>query len=83
MFYIYNGKAYYYDGHTIFDTIIRGKTLLIKDASSDVIDMNRTATYDEVLKIFSLDAITSDVVNDAPKKRGRKPSESLTESEGL
>jgi hypothetical protein len=72
MFYIYDGKPYYCDGKTIFNVEIRGSELVITNTpTSDVIQKNRTASLNDVLKMFELTSVTSSEVKET-KRRSKK-----------
>lgn len=74
MFYIYNGKVYYKEGDSFYDTEIVDAELRILNKTKDTIETTRFATYDTIKRIYALDRIVG------RKKRGRVKLEESEES---
>lgn len=72
MFYIYNGKVYYKEGDSFYDTEIVDAELRILNKTKDTVESTRLATYDTIKRMFALDRIVG------RKKRGRVKSDETT-----
>lgn len=72
MFYIYNGKVYYKEGESFYDTEIVDTELRILNKTKDTVETTRLATYDTIKRIYALDRIVG------RKKRGRPKSDTNT-----
>lgn len=78
MFYLHESEIYYFDGKKFYHTEVRDDVLHILSSTAKGVKKTRSATRDEIFKIFGF----SDIISKATDKKPKELKENLvTENE--